>query len=151
MKTIRGLLILAGIALIAFGVVSAFGSPDFRLVNQLRFFIGGLILHDVILSAIFAAVGVAVHRFVPTRYRAIIQGALIITAAVTVVATPFVLGYGRTPDLPSALPRNYLGGYAIVLAAIWTPATALVLYREIQAPKMSHHAGASPNPDPDGS
>ena len=54
-----------------------------------------------------------------------IQAALLLSAAV-VVARPGVLGYGRTPDLPSALTRDYTRGMLILLAAIWIAAAAIL-------------------------
>ena len=133
MKAIRAMLATIGAAMIVFGVVSAIGSPDLRISNQLIFLFGGLILHDALLLPVFILAGAVVRRVVPPTYRAIVQAALIVTAAVSVVALPFILGYGRTPDLPSALPRDYLGGYAIVLGVVWLTAAVLIVRREIRA------------------
>jgi hypothetical protein len=133
MKAIRISLVAIGLGMIAFAVVSALSSPDFRATKQITFLVAVLVLHDAVLLPLFIAVGFVVRRVVPAPYRAVVQGALIITAAVTVVALPFMLGYGRTADLPSALPRDYLGGYAIVLGAIWFTATALIVHRQLRS------------------
>lgn len=58
----------------------------------------------------------------PGRARAPVQAALIATAAVTIVALPLGFGYGRLADNPSALPRDYPLGLALVLATIWLAA-----------------------------
>jgi hypothetical protein len=52
-----------------------------------------------------------------------------VTAAVTVVALPFMLGYGRRADVPSALPRNYIGGYTLIVSAVWLIATMVLIIR----------------------
>jgi hypothetical protein len=131
MKTTRVLLAIAGMAMMFFAIIGIVTSPDTKLVRQGAFLVGTLLLHDVVLAPLFIGVGVLVSRIVRPPYRAVVQGALIVTAAVTFVALPFLLGFGRQADLPSALPRNYLGGYAIVLGAIWLAATAAIVWREL--------------------
>ena len=131
-KTVRIVLVAAGVAMMTFAVVGALTSPDITLSRHLIFLVGALLLHDALLGPVFIAVGVLVHRTVRPPYRAIVQGALIATAAVTFVALPFMLGYGRIADNPSALPRNYVGGYAIVVGAIWLGAAALIARRELR-------------------
>jgi len=129
MRTARALLGVAGAALLAFGVVSAFTSPHMHLGRQAIYAIAVLLLHDAVLAPMFLAAGAVTRRWVPAPYRAVVQGGLLVTAAVTFVALPFVLGFGRIADNPSALPRNYTGGYLLVLAAIWAVAGALLIRR----------------------
>jgi hypothetical protein len=128
---VRGALIAAGVALMAFALVSALTSADTKPYREGIFFIGALLLNDAVLAPVFAVVAVLVHRFVRRPYRAILQGGLLVTAAVTFLAFPFLLGFGRIPDNPSALPRNYLGGYAIILGVIWLAVTAAIVWREL--------------------
>ena len=134
MKLFRALLATAGVAMMGFAVLSAVTNHNFKPTRHVLFLVLALVLHDGLLLPVFLAFGLVVRRVVPARYRSIIQGALIISAAVTFVALPFLLAYGRTADNPSALPRNYPGGYAIVLGAIWLVATAVVVRRQISAP-----------------
>jgi hypothetical protein len=116
----------------AFAVIGTLESPHhIRLSRQIIFLIATLLLYDALLGPIVVAVGFVVRRVIRPPYRAVVQGALIATAAVTFVALPFMLGFGRIPDNPSALPRNYLGGYAIVLGAIWLVATAMIMWRQL--------------------
>jgi hypothetical protein len=48
-----------------------------------------------------------------------------LSGALIAVALPLVLGLGRTPDEPSALPLNYGRGLLISLAVVWLAAAAI--------------------------
>jgi hypothetical protein len=119
LKTVRGLLVAAGVAMIVFAVGSAAGSSDFTAGRHGLFLVAVVVADDALLIPLFIGVGIVVRRFVPGAYRAYVQGGLIATAAVTAVALPLMLGFGRRADIPSALPRDYVGGFAIVVGAIW--------------------------------
>jgi hypothetical protein len=130
MKTIRISLVTVGLAMMAFALGSAVtGGGHFKPSRHVLFLIAVLVLHDGVLLPFFIVIGVLVRRFVPVRERAVVQGALIVSAAVTFVALPFVLGEGRTPGLPSALPRDYPGGLALVLTAVWLAAAGILAAR----------------------
>jgi hypothetical protein len=58
----------------------------------------------------------------------VVRVAVIVGAAVTVVALPFVFGFGRAPDNPSILPLNYGRNLALLLLGL-AALTALVLGR----------------------
>ncbi|MBV8949756.1 MAG: hypothetical protein JOZ99_02695 [Actinobacteria bacterium] len=112
--------VLVGWGLIANGVRGVLeNSRVVRASAFLRVFIGALLVHDVLLAPFVIAVGVMVARIVPRRVRAPVQAGLIISGVVVLFAFPFVRGYGRIPDNPSILPRNYGQGLAIVLVAVW--------------------------------
>jgi hypothetical protein len=135
MKTRISLAVL-GIAMMLFGVVSALIGPHFNPVRQSEFLAAALLAHDALLMPLFLAIGALTARFVSPRHRSVVQAALIATMAITIVELPFMLGYGRRPDVPSALPRNYLGGYALTVGAIWLWAT-LVIVRHRLRPRNS--------------
>ena len=48
--------------------------------------------------------------------------ALVVSAAVTAVALPLVIGKGRIADNPSAFPQRYGLHLLLLLAAAWTVA-----------------------------
>lgn len=133
MRWARIALAAVGIAMVAFGVSSAVGSADFTPFRHGLFLVLVLIGNELLLMPAFIGVGAIVRRVVPGRYRAVVQGGLIVTAAVTVVALPLVAGFGRRPDIPSALPRDYLGGYALVLGFVWLVAGVLLVRRRLSA------------------
>ena len=94
---------VVGGALIAYGVVELFAADRGPSPYAwLRFWVGGLALHDFLLAPLVIAVGLVVARVVPATARPYAQAGLIVSGVVTLVALPLVLGYGRTPDEPSA-------------------------------------------------
>lgn len=123
---IRRLLVAAGVLAAAYGIIGVLTDPSISLPNYARYTITVLFGHDLLVLPLAIIVGAVLTRWLPAWARPVVQGALFVTAMLTVVALPLVLGHGRRPDDPSALPRDYLRGYAICLAAIWL-ATAVVL------------------------
>jgi hypothetical protein len=86
----------------------------------IRWFAGGGLVHDLLVAPAVLLVGAVVARYVPGRFRAPVQAALIPSAVITLVATPFVAGWGRIPSNPSALLHDYVRNLVIVLAGIWS-------------------------------
>lgn len=130
--------VLVGWAFIANGVRGVL--ENHRVVHLsgfLRVFVGALLVHDVFLAPFVIALGTVVSRVVRPAIRAAVQAGLIISGVVVLFAFPFVRGYGRIPDNPTILPRNYAQGLAMVLAVVWlgVVAVAAVAWRSSR-----HHA-----------
>jgi hypothetical protein len=132
-RAVRFGLGVLGVAAMAYALGGAAGDPDIVPRRQVAFLLTVLVLHDAALLPGFLLVGLLVHRFVAARYRGIVQAALAVTAAVTFVALPLVLGYGRSADNPSALPRDYPAGLALVLGAVWVVAAAALLATRLRS------------------
>jgi hypothetical protein len=122
----RAGLIAAGILVMGYALVGVFTNNPLAV---LIFLAGVLIGHDFVLMPAVIGVGALIGRFVPAGNRAVVRVAALCSLAVTVVALPLVLGYGRTPDNPSALPGDYGWGLVIVLGAIWLGTALLVITR----------------------
>ncbi|MGH3716766.1 MAG: hypothetical protein ACRDT4_25400 [Micromonosporaceae bacterium] len=126
----RRALVVLGVVLIGYGavgLVTADRGP--AVLRYLAFFGAGVLAHDLLLAPVALGVGVLVGRWAPTSLRGPVLAGLFASVAVSVVALPFVLGYGYRPDLPSALPHNYGRGLAIILAGIWLGIALVVLLR----------------------
>jgi hypothetical protein len=147
MKWIRAALIGTGCLALLYALSGAVSSRDMRLA-YLRFLSLVPVVHELILIPLAIGVGVLVVRFVPVTIRAVVQAALIVSAAITVIALPAVLGYGRTPDLPSALPRDYTRGLLILLAAIWIAAAATLTLNAVSRALRTRQSPPPPPPDP---
>ena len=109
-----------GVAMIAFGVISAIGeSDDTKPLELGTWLVGVNLVHDLIAVPIVLAVAWFVHRFAPTPFKAPVLWALAASVIFIVFGWPFVAGYGRNPGVPSLLNRNYGAGLAAYLVVIW--------------------------------
>ena len=113
----------------AYAVLGAALDPLTRPEGQLAFLATGLLVHDLLLLPVAIGVGALLGHWLPRWAQGIVRAAAIATAALVVVAFPFVVGAGRRPDDPSALPLDYGRGLAVLLVAVWLAAGTTVLVR----------------------
>jgi hypothetical protein len=131
MAWIRRLLVLGGVAMIAFAVFGG-GAPDLTESPYLRF-VGEVTLGVLVLAVpLTLAIGWLIGKAVPAIARPIVQGACLATGLITAIALPSVLGHGRDAAMPSALPRNYATGLWTVLAVVWAVAITLIVVRIVR-------------------
>ncbi|GAB1691021.1 hypothetical protein [Krasilnikovia sp. M28-CT-15] len=115
----RTALVTAGIMIMGYAVGGALNDPGLDPGGVLLFLAAVLIGHDAVWMPAVLAVGGALARFVPPRRRKAALSGAIVAAALTVVAIPLVLGFGRPADNPSALPLPYgrnLGAVLLLIA-----------------------------------
>lgn len=118
-----------GWATIGFGLFGLFENSARTHPDQWgRWFLGALVVHDLVVAPAVFAIGALLARRVSGSYRGPIQGALVITAILVLVGFPFVRGYGRRADNPSALPNDYGAGLLALVAVVWL-VTGLFLWR----------------------
>jgi hypothetical protein len=109
---------VAGWALILWGVRGTLQHHvDTRPAELARFLLGGALAHDLLLAPAVLLTGVIVARSIRGRWRAPIQSALFIAAALSLFAYPLVRGYGRVLRNPTSLPHNYAANLAVALVA----------------------------------
>lgn len=116
--------VVLGWAVIILGLRAGLNDREFRPGELVRWVAGGLVLHDAIWLTVVAVAGAALARAVRGRVPVVFGWALGTTAVLVVVAWPFVRGYGRRSDLPSALDRNYAQGLLAYVAVVWVAAAA---------------------------
>ncbi|MFC4066206.1 hypothetical protein [Actinoplanes subglobosus] len=109
-----------------YAVAGALHDPDVEPAGVLIFLVAVLLAHDLIWMPAVLATGALLARHVPRRHRPAVITAILCAVSVTVVALPLVLGFGRPPDNPSALPLPYPRNLLAVLLAL---AVAAVLRR----------------------
>jgi hypothetical protein len=114
----RVLVALGGLAM-AYAVVGALTGDSFHPVGNVAFLAAVLVAHDGLVLPAAIVLGLALTRRLPRPVRGPVTAGLYASLVVTLVALPFVLGYGRSTDNPSALPRNYPAGWLWLLLAIW--------------------------------
>lgn len=140
MNRLRWTLCVLGAAAMTYGVFALLTTDRGpRPVKYVLFAAAGLLGHDAVLAPLALAVGAACAYLVPPTLRGVVAGALFVSAALTIVALPFVLGLGRTPDLPSALPLDYGRNLLLALAAVWAGALVVGAVRLAQ-----HHPTPAP-------
>jgi len=129
MKTARRILIASGAAFIAYAALGALFDPDVKVIGVLIFLVAVLVLHDGVLLPLYIGIGAIVGRVVPATIRTPVRIGLVLSLAVTLVALPAVLGFGRSADNPSILPLHYGRGLLVILGLIWAAIGATVAVR----------------------
>lgn len=93
-----------------------------------RWIISSAVVHDAVVLPAALAVGVLVRRAVPAPAWPSVRWGLGTTAVIGIVAWPFVRGYGRSPNNPSLLPRDYGQGVLMVFVVVWLITGALATF-----------------------
>jgi len=109
----------------------------------LKWVAGGLVLHDAVWLPLVAVVGAAIAFVVRRRVQLVVAWALATSAVLTLIAWPFVRGYGRRPDVPSALQRNYAHGLVVYIALTWMVAIAAFVGGRLRRRRISRGATSS--------
>ena len=90
-----------------------------QLVSAAIWLASGVLLHDFVLAPIVLLLVAVGARVVPTGFRSAAVAGAVVLGTATVVAIPVLTGFGKRPDNPSLLDRNYIAG--------WLALTGLVL------------------------
>lgn len=122
--------VILGWAAMVFGVVSLIAHRGATHPPAVLVWIVGLALvHDLVIAPAVSLSGRTLSRAGRRWWLGPVEGALAVSAAITLFAVPFVAGWGRQPDNPSLLPRNYAAGLALVLAGVWAVGAAALVRR----------------------
>ena len=124
MRWTRRILVAAGTAAMAYAIVGLLSDPATDPPRQFAFLVAVLVAHDAVFLPLVLGAGALVSHWAPPPLRTPVRVAGIVSLALAVVATPFVLGFGRRHDDPSALPLDYGRGLLVLLAIVWAAATA---------------------------
>ncbi|CAO5233448.1 hypothetical protein [Frankia sp. AgKG'84/4] len=131
---VRILLGAAGLAALGYGVDGLLTMTRATHPPQAaRWLVGGVLVHDLVAVPVVAVVGLVLTRFVRAPYRAVVQGALLVSATVALSSLPLWRGYGGAADNPSVDPLPYGRNLAIVLGAVWAVAAVLITARALRA------------------
>lgn len=119
-----------GVPLVVLGAYLVLSGNSFPALTSIAlWFAGGIALHDGLVVPITLAVGSLLLLAVRGPARAAVQGALIVTACVTVATLPLLVGAGRDARVPSQQPLDYGRNLLMVLALVWVVAAAVAVRR----------------------
>lgn len=126
MTAIRAFLMLAGIAVGAYGAVLLLDNPT-KILIRIALWAGvGVLLHDAVFAPLCVALGFAGKRILPRSWWSPLMVASLCSAVLVLLAIPVYNKPGRQLDTPSALDRDYHWGLWVSLAIVWG-AAALIL------------------------
>lgn len=93
---------------------------------------GVLVAHDGIVAPLTIVGGLLVVRFVPAGLRSPVQAGLFLSAVLVVTSAALVLGLGRDPLNPSALPLPYGRNLALLLGLVWVAVLGAIVVRIVR-------------------
>lgn len=107
--------------------------PDVQLTSFVTYFVGGAVVHDLLLAPAVCVIGWLVVRVVPKVAVGPVQAALVASGVIGLVSWPFVRGYGITGGEPSFLSRNYTASVLTAWAVVWAAAAVAIAVRIVTA------------------
>ena len=111
--------LVVGWAVIIGGIRVGMHDREVKPTLLLKWLGGALILHDAIWLPLLALVGAVGTFVIRRRVPPFVAWAVMTSAVLTLIAWPFVRGYGRRADVPSALQRNYAHGLLAYIGVTW--------------------------------
>ncbi|BBZ79451.1 hypothetical protein MANY_47880 [Mycolicibacterium anyangense] len=119
MNAIRVLLLLAGLAVGAYGAVLLWDNSTEVIVRIVAWSLIGVLLHDAVFAPLCVAVGFAGRRILPHRWWTPVLVAALLTVVLVALAIPVYSKPGQHLDNLTVLDRNYQAGFWIALAVVW--------------------------------
>lgn len=92
-----------------------------------KWLVGSLLAHDALWAPVAALLGVITARWLAPWLRGPFRVALGLSAMLILASRPVVARYGALADNPSVDPTNAGDGLLIILALVWSTATASAL------------------------
>lgn len=129
-------LTLLGAGILGFGVYGIWTHANTGILGVplrpwLTWFIGALLVHDLIVAPTTLLIGRGLRHVRPRVLRTPLQVGLAITAVVAVVSFPLVRGYGADSQVgnTSIIPKNISVGVLVVLALVWVTLAGVTWWR----------------------
>ena len=138
--------VAAGWGLIVAGIVGMFSQRDRTTPFQLvRYVVGFLLVHDLVVAPVVIGVGWLVSRAVPPVARGPLRAALALSALVIVFSWPLLRRYGEHATNDSALPLDYGRTVPVVLGVVWLVALAVLAVRVVNGRRRAKSVTGEPN------
>ncbi|WP_158889230.1 hypothetical protein [Amycolatopsis anabasis] len=136
MKLVRLLLVLAGLAALAWGAV-LFADFAFPLGPEsfaaLGWLLGGPIAHDALVAPAAGLAGLVLTRFAPRPWRVPLLVGAVLSAVLTLLAIPLLWRPFGVPVNPGLHDADTGAGLLVSLAAVWTVVLVTGLVRTLRS------------------
>ncbi|MEU4447877.1 hypothetical protein AB0K14_04650 [Actinosynnema sp. NPDC050801] len=106
-------------------------------VDLALWFVGGPVVHDLVLAPLFGGVGLLIARWVPKPWRAAVRVGGALTGVLVLLAVPLLWRPFAGPPNPGLDDRDYLVGLLVATGAVWLGVAAVALVAHRKRP----HAG----------
>lgn len=128
MRTVRALLLLAGVGFGLWGVWLMREFTSDQLVSLGAWLAGGVLLHDFVIAPITVLAGLVAARVLPGHARAVAAVAFLVWATLTVTFVNVLSGQGGKPGNDTVLNRPY--GLSWVVLTVMIVVVAVVVARQ---------------------
>ena len=109
----------AGVGLLGYGIVRIFtDAKDTKPAALLRWLLGALLVHDLLIAPVVLGIGWLLGRFVPPRARRYLQAGLICGGLVSAYGVLLIWRQGKAAASLALLQQDYLRNLLIVLAIV---------------------------------
>ncbi|MBB5807502.1 hypothetical protein F4560_007270 [Saccharothrix ecbatanensis] len=120
---------LIGALGVAMGAWGAFLLLPLLDLDLALWFIGGPVVHDLLLAPLFGGLGLLIARRVPKRWRAPVQVGGLLTGVLLALAVPLLWRPFAGPSNPGLNDRDYLVGLLVAVAVTWLGVLVVTLMR----------------------
>lgn len=119
-----------GAAIIGFGIYGVIHDSKLTVpVSFIKWMVGGLILHDLVLAPLVILAGAGLRRFLPGRFRAPVQAALALAGVLALLSVPVIGAYGASRANPTVIYSHHYTRALIILFAILLAGAAFGVLR----------------------
>jgi hypothetical protein len=126
----RGLLGVAGLAGVLYGLFLLLGQGATQVLDAGVWLVGGVVAHDAVLAPVVLVLGVVAVRLLPGVARAPVVVGLVVLGTVTLVAVPVLGRFGASPGNPTLLDRDYVAGWCVLAGLTAVAVAGAILYRK---------------------
>ncbi len=145
MRVTRAGLMVLGVLIGGYGAWLLWeGSSSEDRISAGVWLLGGVIVHDVLISAAVIGLGLVATRLLPAAARAPSAIALIIVGPLTLIALPMMGGFGAKDDNPTLLDRPYVTSWVALLVF----SVVLVIVASLLRARSGDEAHGDPHHEP---
>jgi hypothetical protein len=122
--------LLVGWSILGYGLWGFWGHAAATHPHRTVWWIlGSAVAHDAVVAPVVTIIGLLLIRFLPRGVNGPVAGGVAASGVVLAFSYPLLRHFGRRADNPSILPLDYPRNVALLLVAIWTVVSVVLLVR----------------------